>query len=244
MFQFNDSRYNRQIQMPEWKDQKLLKNLKVVVIGAGGVKSTLLMALVSSGVGFIRIIEFDKVELSNLNRQLLFKTSDIGKYKGEVAKKFLSDLNPEVTIEYYQLRLSKDNIEKMFDGIDFVVEGGSSISDRNLVNEFCLLNNLPFTHSSAQFNYGYVFSVIPELKTSCFRCLFPNNINTHTGPVPVCVLSTSLAGTLGASEVLKWAFGYHDSMFINKRLCFSSLLLSSEFSYEIVIKNPKCLACS
>ena len=234
--------------MPEWttERQRMLSDAKVVVIGAGGVKSTLLMSLVAAGIGRLRIIEFDKVELSNLNRQLLYGTRDIGKAKAVACKTTLNELNPEVNIEIIQEKATQDNITDLCNGFEFVVEGGDSPAGRNVVNEYCLSSTKPFTHASAQFNYGYVFSVIPTMETACFACFFPNDYSRkeHTGPVPVCVLSTSVAGSLGAAEVLKWFMGYRKSMFFNKRLCFSSLLLSGEFTVEKQKRRLHCPVCS
>lgn len=248
MFHFEDRRYNRQEQMPEWgiDKQNALRNAKVVVIGAGGVKSTLLLSLAAAGVGSLRVIEFDKVELSNLNRQILYKTPDIGKVKVGVCVSMLHELNPDVNIEGICEKVTEHNINDLCRGYDFVVEGGDSPSGRNLVNNYCLSMNKPFVHASAQFNYGYVFSVVPTLKTACFACFFPadHTRTQHTGPVPVSVLATSVAGTLGAAEVLKWFTGYHKSMFINRRFCFSSLLLSGEFTVEIQNRRPECPVCS
>lgn len=248
MFHFEDRRYNRQEQMPEWgiEKQRRLQNAKIVVIGAGGVKSTLLMSLAAAGVGNLRVIEFDKIELSNLNRQLLYRTHDIGKTKVGACVDTLRELNPEINIEGICQKVTKDNIDDLCCDYDFVVEGGDSPASRNLVNEYCLFTNKPFTHASAQFNYGYVFSIVPALKTACFACFFPTDYSRaqHTGPVPVSVLATSIAGTLGAAEVLKWFMGYHSSMLLNKRLCFSSLLLSSEFIVENQHRRPKCPVCS
>ena len=248
MFKFEDLRYNRQEQMPEWgyERQQMLKRAKVVVIGAGGVKSTFLMALVAGGIGNIRIIEFDTLELSNLNRQILYRTSGIGKKKGRLALETLRDLNPEINIELIEDQVNEENIGAMLNDWDYIVEGGDSPFARNLINEYCLKVKKPFTHASAQFGYGYVFSVIPQNKSACFACFFPNDHTrkVHTGAVPVNVLATSLAGTLGASEVFKWFMGYKNNMFINKRLCFSSLLLSSEFSYQKQPRNKKCSVCS
>ncbi len=248
MFAFKNERYNRQEQMPEWgaDRQKMLQNAKVVVIGAGGVKSTLLMSLAASGIGRLRIIEFDKVELSNLNRQILYKTKDVTRPKVEACRDMLSGINPEIHIEAINEKVDKHNISNFCDEFDFVVEGGESPAGRNLVNEYCLSSGKPFTHASAQFSYGYVFSVAPALKTACFACFFPTDHTRqeHTGPVPVNVLATSVAGSLGAAEVLKWFMGYRDSMFLNKRLCFSSLLLSGEFALETQERIPDCPVCS
>lgn len=247
-YNFLNERYNRQEQMPEWghKRQEELAKARVAVIGAGGVKSTLLMNLAAAGIGNIKIIDFDNVEMSNLNRQLLFNTNDIGKSKAECAMNFLHMLNPTINIEYVHEKVSKDNISNLLNDWDFIVEGGESPAGRNLVNEYCLHESKPFVHASAQFCYGYVFSVIPDDKTACFACFFPDDHTraVHTGAVPVCSLATSIAGSLGAAEVLKWYLGYKDRMIVNKRLCFSSLLLSEEFIYIPQERICDCPICS
>ncbi|MDK2126396.1 HesA/MoeB/ThiF family protein [Parachitinimonas caeni] len=247
LFKFQDTRYNRQENMPEWgvHGQEKLKSATVAVIGAGGVKSTLLMALVAAGVGKIGIFEFDTVELSNLNRQILYRTSDIGVHKGSAAKKTLQDLNPEIEIILIQEKITEENIHELLSGYEFIVEGGDSPHGRNLVNRYCLDSKKPMVHASAQFSYGYVFSMIPSDKSACFACLFPDDHSRteHTGAVPVNVLSTSVAGSLGAAEVIKWFLGYKDRMFVNKRMVFSSLILSSDFEVERVEKSPSCPVC-
>jgi len=204
------------------------------------------MALTAGGIGYIRIIEFDRVEISNLNRQLLYRTPDIGTPKGKTAVKTLCELNPDITIELIEEKVTEHNISQLFDGFEFIVEGGDSPAGRNLVNVYCLESGKPFVHASAQFSYGYVFSVIPLEQTACFACFFPDDHTRteHTGPVPVNVLSTSIAGSLGAVEVFKWFLGYRDRMIINKRLCFSSLLLSGEFEYQLQQRRLDCPICS
>lgn len=248
MFNFKNTRYNRQENMPEWgrNKQKKLKNAKVAIIGSGGVKTTLLTALAAGGIGQLRLLEFDKVELSNLNRQTLFKNSDIGKKKGYIAKEFLTNLNPDSKIDWIDDKINSKNISKYLKNWDFIVEGGDSPYGRNLVNEFCLKTNKPFVHASAQFSYGYVFSVIPKHKTACFACFFPNDYKRRgsTGPVPVNILSTQLAGTLGAVEVFKWFLDYKNKMIANRKLCFSSLLLSEEFEYIEQKRRLNCAVCS
>lgn len=247
MFQFNDTRYNRQENMPEWgsERQERLKDARVVVIGAGGVKSTLLMIIAAAGVGHIRIIEFDTVELSNLNRQILYRTSDIGISKGQAAKKTLQDLNPTIKIELIEDKLSVENIDGLLDGFDLVVEGGMSPAGRNIVNEYCVKFKKVMVHCSAQFGYGYVFSMIPLKRTACFACVFPDDHQReeHTGPVPVNALSTSVAGSLGAAEVLKSLLGYEEFMYVNRKLCFDSLLLVGGFDVQNVKRNENCPVC-
>ena len=146
MFSYENTRYNRQIQMREWglKEQNKISKAKVVVIGAGGVKSSLLYALTCAGVGYIRIIDFDKVELSNLNRQFLYTTKDIGKYKATESVKKLRFLNPDIIIEPIIKKLTAKNIHSLLKDFDFVVEGGDSPYGRNLVNEYCLAQKKTF----------------------------------------------------------------------------------------------------
>lgn len=234
--------------MPEWGParQALLSSATVAVVGAGGVKSTLLLSLVAGGIGHIRIIEHDIVELSNLNRQVLYRTSDIGESKGKTAYKTLRDLNPSIKIDLVEERLDHTNIHMLLQGVEFVVEGGDSPAGRNMVNEYCLAEKKPFVHASAQFSYGYVFSVVPAAESACFACFFPDDHerSEHTGPVPVNVLATSVAGSLGAAEVFKWFLGYKENLIVNRRLYFSSLLLSGEFGYIDQQRRPDCPVCS
>ncbi len=234
--------------MPEWgkEKQKLLEKARVACIGSGGVKSTFLMALAASGIGYIRIIEFDKVELSNLNRQTLFTTSKINKPKGEEAKRLLEDINPEIKIEWINEKVTKENIDKLLEGCELIIEGGESPAGRNIVNEYCLKTKKPMVHASAQFSYGYVFSMLPEKKSSCFACLFPEDHKReiHTGAVPVWAVPVQIAGSLGAAEVIKYFLGYKNNMVINKQLAFSSILLSEKFEYIPVPRKESCPICS
>jgi adenylyltransferase/sulfurtransferase len=233
--------------MPEWgKRQRLLKKARVACIGSGGVKSSLLMALAAAGIGNIKIIEFDKVELSNLNRQTLFNTEDVGKNKGECAARLMKKMNPKINIAWINEKIMPENIHRLLKDSEFIVEGGESPAGRNIVNEYCLETGKPMVHASAQFGYGYVFSVLPEKKTACFACLFPDDYTRekHTGAVPVWVCPVQIAGSLGAVEVLKYFLGYKNNMVVNKQLVFSSLLLSEQFEYLDVPRNKKCPVCS
>lgn len=247
-YNFENNRYNRQEQIPEWGKlrQEKLASAKVACVGAGGVKSTLLMALAASGIGHIRIIEFDLVEESNLNRQTLFTTKDIGQPKGLVAKKLLEGINPSITIEWINEKLTEENKDSLFEEFELIIEGGESPAGRNIVNEYCLKTKKPMVHASAQFSYGYVFSMLPKKKTACFACLFPTDHtrSIHTGAVPVWVCPVQIAGSLGAVEVIKYFLGYEDNMTVNKQLTFSSLLLSEEFDYKKVPRNKNCPICS
>lgn len=155
---FADTRYNRQELMPQVgaTGQRRLTCGSAVAIGAGGVKSSLLYYLVATGLGHLRIIDFDRVELSNLNRQILFGTADVGRNKAEAARARLKALNDEVIIEAVDDRVEATNIKALCNGFDVVIEGGGSLDGRLLVNDHCLRTWQPMVHASAQYAYGYV----------------------------------------------------------------------------------------
>lgn len=205
---FVDTRYNRQELMPQLgrDGQELLRRARVVSIGAGGVKSPLLYYLVAAGIGTLRIIDFDRVELSNLNRQILYTMGDLGKNKATVARARLLSLNDEVTVEAIDARVDETNITELTGGFDIVIEGGDSLTGRLLVNDHCLRTEVPMVHASAQYNYGYVLTVLPG-QTACFLCAFPDLPRGHGGSVPVLGVATGIAGCLGAAEVIKLATG-------------------------------------
>ena len=199
-----DTRYNRQELMPQIgrSGQERIRSSSVAVIGAGGVKSPMLYYLAAMGVGRLRIIDFDRVELSNLNRQILFTQDDVGMPKATAAASRLRRLNPSIEIEERVERVTERNIEDLLASFDVVVEGGDSLPGRLVVNRYCLDSGLPMVHASAQFNYGYVLTVLPR-HTACFECVFPDLPEGHGGSVPVVGVATGLAGVLGAGEVLK-----------------------------------------
>src|SRR5512139_2247822 len=188
---FADTRYNRQELMPQVgpEGQSRLRGARVVSIGAGGVKSPMLYYLAAAGIGTLRIIDFDRVELSNLNRQILFTADDIGRNKATAARARLSRLNEEIAIEALAERVDRTNIAELTHDFDIVIEGGDSLAGRLLVNDHCLRTGVPMVHASAQYNYGYVLTVLPG-RTACFRCAFPDLPKGHGGSVPVLGVAT------------------------------------------------------
>lgn len=238
---FVDSRYNRQELMPQIgsQGQRRLRATSVVSIGAGGVKSSLLYYLVAAGVGRIRIIDFDRVELSNLNRQILFTTEDIGRNKAECAKRRLGLLNEEVAIEALPQRVDEGNIDALLAGFDVVVEGGDSLAGRLLVNRYCVKTKMPMVHASAQYNYGYVLTVLPG-RTACFECVFPDLPAGHGGSVPVVGVATGVAGVLGANEVIKLATGA-GSPVTDGVLAFTGF--QSDFRFVPSPRREECASC-
>ncbi|UQS84289.1 HesA/MoeB/ThiF family protein [Bombilactobacillus thymidiniphilus] len=238
---FENTRYNRQISMPQVGEegQKLISQFSVVSVGAGGVKSPLLYYLAAAGVGKIKIIDFDKVDLSNLNRQILYSTDDIGKYKSEVAEQKLRQLNPDISIESCTEKVTPDNIENLLSGYDVILEGGDGPEQRMMVNQFVIDKDIPMVHVSAQYGYGYVFTRLNN-SDPCLKCAFPDLPESRRGPVAVWGVATGIAGVMGANEVLKIALKRGE-------LARGYLLSSSNFQndfYRIPIpKNSDCPAC-
>jgi molybdopterin/thiamine biosynthesis adenylyltransferase len=238
---FADTRYNRQEMMPQLgsEGQELLNKSRIAVIGAGGVKSPMLYYLTAGGLGTLRIIDFDRVELSNLNRQILFTADDVGKNKAETAKRRLERLNDEVTIEAIPERVDVGNINRLLEGFDIIIEGGESTAGRVLVNDYCLRAGVPMVHASAQYNYGYVLTVLPH-QTACFVCAFPDLPEGHGGSVPVLGIATGIAGCIGAGEVIKLVTGVGKPL-ANGYLAFSAF--QGSFDFIPVERQRNCPSC-
>lgn len=238
---FADTRYNRQESMPQVgpEGQRRLGLGSAVSIGAGGVKSSLLYHLVAAGLGQLRIIDFDRVEMSNLNRQILYETADIGRNKAEAARARLEALNDEIIIEAVDERVEAANIDALCGGFDVVIEGGDSLDGRLLVNAHCLRSGQPMVHASAQYAYGYVLTVLPS-RTACFECAFPDLPVGHGGSVPVLGVATGIAGSLGAGEVVKVVTGVGRPI-VDGYLAFS--VFQSRFDFVDTPRDPSCAAC-
>jgi molybdopterin/thiamine biosynthesis adenylyltransferase len=238
---FTDTRYNRQELMPQLgrQGQERLRRTRVVSIGAGGVKSSLLYYLVAAGIGTLRVIDFDRVELSNLNRQILYTGDDLGRNKAIAARERLARLNDDVSIEAIDERVNEGNISQLTDGFDVVIEGGDSLAGRLLVNDHCLLRDVPMVHASAQYNYGYVLTVLPG-RTACFLCAFPDLPAGHGGSVPVLGVAAGIAGCLGAAEVIKLAAEVGRPV-VDGYLTFSAF--PGSFDFIPTPRRPDCASC-
>lgn len=227
--------------MPQIGDegQKLLNNFSVVSVGAGGVKSPLLYYLAAAGVGKIKIIDFDKVDLSNLNRQILYNMDDIGEYKAVVATKKLQQLNPEIKIESSIKKVDPDNIEELLEGYDVILEGGDGPEQRMMVNKFAVENDIPMVHVSAQYGYGYAFTRLNH-SDPCLHCAFPDLPESRKGPVAVFGVATGIAGVMGAGEVIKIALHKGE---LARGYMLSSSVFQNDFYKLPVEKDPNCPVC-
>lgn len=238
-------RYSRQILLPNvgGKGQEKLLNAKVLIIGAGGLGSPAGLYLASAGIGKIGIVDSDKVELNNLQRQILHATKDVGKAKVLSAKERLNNLNPDVEVITHRLRLTSKNILAIIKDYDIVVDGSDNFPTRYLVNDACVLSGKPLSHGGILKFDGQAITILPG-KSACYRCLFPEP------PPPGFAQSCQEAGILGAvagligivqaNEVLKYILGI-GNLLTGKLLIFNAL--NPSFRQVKVPKDPKCQVC-
>ena len=202
------SRYSRQTILPEVGiiGQAKLTAASVLVVGAGGLGSPVLLYLAAAGVGRLGIIDADKVDVTNLQRQVLYVTEDEGQSKAETAAKRLSALNPEINIDTYPVWLSKDNALEIFSSYDIIVDGSDNFATRYLVNDACVMLNKPLVFGSI-FKFEGQVSVFNYKGGPTYRCLFPEP--PAAGEVPNCSeigvigVLPGIIGTLQANEVIK-----------------------------------------
>ncbi|RED23490.1 adenylyltransferase/sulfurtransferase [Flavobacterium cutihirudinis] len=202
----SDNRYNRQIILPEIgaEGQQKLSKSKVLVIGAGGLAATILPYLASAGVGKIGVIDDDVVEVSNLHRQVIYKTSAVGKSKVEEAKLMLLELNPEIEVDIFSEKLSGKNAISLFENYDIIVDATDSISIKYLINDACLVTNKPMVYGSI-FRFQGQVSVFNYQNGPTYRCLYPdeNSNALNCEDAGVIGISVGIIGMFQANEVLK-----------------------------------------
>jgi adenylyltransferase/sulfurtransferase len=238
-------RYSRHLIMPEvgMEGQKKLKAARVLMIGAGGLGSPLGLYLAAAGVGTIGIVDFDVVDTTNLQRQLLHSTADVGRSKLDSAKSRLTGVNPHIRIETYETRLASDNALDILRGYDIVVDGTDNFPTRYLVNDACVLLGLPNVYGSI-FRFEGQVSVFDAKHGPCYRCLYPEP--PPPGLVPSCAeggvlgVLPGIIGSLQALETIKLIIGRGKSL-VGRLVLFDALKLS--FRELSVRKNPDCPVC-
>jgi molybdopterin/thiamine biosynthesis adenylyltransferase/rhodanese-related sulfurtransferase len=239
-------RYSRHLVIPEVGEdgQIKLKNAKVLIIGAGGLGSPLALYLAAAGIGKIGIVDFDSVSLSNLQRQVLYTTDDIGKLKTEIALQRIKSLNPNTEVVTYNVKLTSKNVLEILNDYDVIADGTDNFAARYLVNDACLILNKPNVYGSILRFNGQV-SVFNYKNGPCYRCIYPEP--PAPGEVPSCeeggVLGVlpGIIGTLQANEVVKIILGKGE-MLSGRLLLFDGLKAS--FKELKIEKDKKCPACS
>ena len=239
------SRYSRHLIMPEvaLDGQKKLKQAKVLTIGAGGLGSPLAMYLAAAGVGTIGIVDFDVVDESNLQRQIIHGTSDVGRKKMESARDTLKDINPNVEIIAFEEALSSENALEIFEDFDIIVDGTDNFPTRYLVNDACVLLGKPNVYGSI-FRFEGQASVFYAEEGPCYRCLYPEP--PPPGLVPSCAeggVLGILPGSIGitqATETVKLILGIGEPL-IGRLLLYDALGMS--YREMKLRKDPNCPVC-
>lgn len=200
-------RYSRQIAIPKWglDGQRKLKAAKVTIIGVGGLGSFSSMSLVAAGIGQVKMVDKQRYELSNLNRQILGWQKDVGKYKANVAKEKLASLNPTVDIEVEIKEITEANIIDAIHGSDVVVDGMDNWKTRFIINDACVKERIPFIHAGVSGFCGQITTIVPG-KGPCLRCIFTKSPK-EPKLIPILGATPALLASLQAMEVLKLILG-------------------------------------
>jgi sulfur-carrier protein adenylyltransferase/sulfurtransferase len=238
-------RYSRHLIMPEvgMQGQLKLKQAKVLLVGTGGLGAPLGLYLAAAGVGRIGLVDFDTVDYTNLQRQVLFGTSDVGRPKIEVAAGHLRNLNPEIQVDQFETRLTSENALDILRDYDIVVDGTDNFPTRYLVNDACVLLGKPNVYGSI-FRFEGQITVFGYPGGPCYRCLYPEP--PPPGLVPSCAeggvlgVLPGIVGTIQAAETLKLIIGVGEAL-IGRLLLFDAL--SMTFRALKLRKNPECPVC-
>jgi sulfur-carrier protein adenylyltransferase/sulfurtransferase len=239
------ARYSRHLIMPEvaLDGQKTLKRARVLTIGAGGLGSPLAMYLAAAGIGTIGIMDFDVVDESNLQRQIIHGTSDLGRPKLESARERIEDINPNVRVETFGEPLSSENALEIFEDFDVIVDGTDNFPTRYLVNDASVLTGKPNVYGSI-FRFEGQASVFYAEEGPCYRCLYPEP--PPPGLVPSCAEGGVLGilpgaiGTIQATETVKLILGIGEPL-IGRLLLYDAL--SMRFREMKLRKDPNCPVC-
>jgi sulfur-carrier protein adenylyltransferase/sulfurtransferase len=239
-------RYSRHLIMPEVtsEGQNRLKAARVLCIGAGGLGSPAALYLAAAGVGTIGIVDFDEVDLSNLQRQILHGTKDVGRDKLKSARDRLHDINPQIEIELHKCRFSSENASQLVARYDVVVDGSDNFPTRYLSNDVCVFARKPNVYGSVFRFEGQTTVFAPHLGGPCYRCLFPEP------PPPESVPNCAQAGVLGvlpgiigmlqAIETLKMILGIGETL-VGRLLHFDALKV--KFRELKLRRDPQCPVC-
>jgi molybdopterin/thiamine biosynthesis adenylyltransferase/rhodanese-related sulfurtransferase len=239
-------RYSRHLLIPEVGSdgQAKLLGSKVLLIGAGGLGSPAALYLAAAGVGTIGIVDFDVVDLSNLQRQVLHTSDRVGEKKTDSARRTLTALNPDVNVIAHEEMLVADNVERLIDGYDVILDGTDTFETRYTLNDAAVAAGIPVVHASVFRFEGQLTTFVPY-QGPCYRCLYP------TPPPPELAPGCSVAGVLGvvpgimgllqANEVLKLLLGIGDTL-TGRLLLFDAL--ATEFTELRLRRDPECPVCS
>lgn len=243
---FEKRRYARHLILPEVgvEGQRSLLSARVLCIGAGGLGSPVLMYLAAAGVGHIGLVEFDRVDESNLQRQIIHGQSDVGQFKGESARRKILEINPECHVEWINESLHKGNALDLVRQYDLVIDGTDNFPTRFLVNDACVMAGKPNVYGSIFRFEGQASVFAPTMGGPCYRCLFPEP--PPPGAVPSCAeggvlgVLPGIIGSIQANEAIKLIIGKGEPL-INRLLVMDSL--GMEFRMLKIQRDPGCAMC-
>jgi len=238
-------RYSRHILLPQVGEegQRALKNSRVLLVGAGGLASPVALYLGAAGVGTLGLVDFDVVDLSNLQRQILHGSADVGSSKIDSARDRLRDLNPNVRIESYETRFASDNALQIARGYDLIVDGTDNFATRYLVNDTSVLLGIPNVYGSV-YRFEGQASVFGAPNGPCYRCLFREPPPPHL--IPSCAeggvlgVVPGLVGTIQATEALKMLLGLGEPL-VGRLLTIDAMTMA--FRTIEIRRDPECPAC-
>lgn len=239
-------RYSRHLILPEvgMAGQKKICSTSVLCIGAGGLGSPIGMYLAAAGIGKIGLLDFDTVDFSNLQRQIMHGTEDVGRPKAESGKETINSINPNVEVVMHNTRISAENAMDIISQYDIVVDGTDNFPTRYLTNDACVLLKKPNVYGSIFRFEGQASVFAPHLGGPCYRCLYPEP--PPPGMVPSCAeggvlgVLPGIVGCIQATEILKLALGKGSSL-INRLLLFNAL--DMKFRELKLRRDPKCPLC-
>ena len=239
-------RYSRHLIMPEFgmQAQEKLKDASVLIVGAGGLGCPLSIYLAAAGVGHIGLVDFDDVDISNLQRQILYTTDDVGESKAESAQKKIQAMNPHVKVTVYKEPLKSDNAMQIAEDYELIIDGTDNFPTRYLVNDLCVMTGKKNVFGSI-FRFDGQLTVFDGRNGPCYRCLYPDP--PPPGMVPSCAeggvlgILPGIVGVMQATEAIKVLTGTGKSM-VGRLILFDALTMN--FREVKIKKNPECPVCS
>ena len=238
-------RYSRNIILEKvgGSGQEKLLSSKVLIVGAGGLGSPAALYLAAAGVGTIGIVDGDKVDLTNLQRQIIHRTTDVGVDKVISAENKIKEINPDIKVKTHNLRARANNIGEVIKEYDFIIDGTDNFAAKFLINDVCYFEKIPYSHAGILQFDGQLITVLPG-ETACYRCIF------DSPPLPNAVPSCSQSGVLGvipgvigslqATEAIKYLLGIGD-LLTDTLMMYNALKM--EFRKVRLNRNPDCPLC-
>lgn len=237
MAKYNTDRYQRQITLLGEEGQESLRRARVLVAGVGGLGTIVAAHLAEAGVGFLRLVDNDTVEMSNLNRQLLFQADDIGRVKAVAAMEKLHILNPEIQVEGINKTIDDETINESVKDIDLIVDALDNFTTRFILNRVAFTHRLPLIHGAIRGFFGQATTLIPE-KTGCLQCFFAGNPLGEI--IPVIGATCGVIGSVQATETVKVLTGRGEPL-ANRFFFWDGW--AGEGTVIDAKRNPRCIIC-